>query len=95
MAPLIIKLIGAAVGSLIADTIDKKVKEKNSQKLLQDSGQNVKPVSDNAKSVPKVTTGDSEKSSETGSNRGDQRADSGVSDNSDESSGEVNNEPDK
>lgn len=95
MAPIIIKLLGAAVGSLIADTIDKKVKEKNSQKLLQDSGQNVKPVSDNAKSVPKVGTDDSKKSHKASGHRGNQRSDSGVPDNSDEQSGEMNNEPDE
>lgn len=95
MAPIIIKLIGAALGSLIADSIDKNVRAKNSQKVLQDSGQDDKPVSDNAKSVPKVTTDDSKKPKQTSGNRGDQRADSGVSDDSTEQTGELSNEPDQ
>ncbi len=95
MAPIIIKLIGAALGSLIADSIDKNVRAKNSQKVLQDSGQDDKPVSDNAKSVPKVETDDSKKSDKAGSHRGNQRADSGVSDDSTEPTGELSNEPDQ
>jgi len=95
MAPLIVKLIGAAIGSLIADTVQKKVSEKNQAKALPTSKEGGNSVDSNASSVPKGKTDDSKKPNSASGNRGNQRPDSGVSDKPNDEPGVTDNEPDK
>lgn len=94
--PVFVKLIGAAAGAILADSVVKAV---NNKKDLQQSSQDDKPVtleSTKAKSMPKSgAKDDSKNSGETGGNRSDKRSDSGVSEQSSNENGELNNESDQ
>lgn len=95
MNPIFIKLIGAAIGSFLADFAGKKIADGKNQKALQSSGQNDKSDTPKAKTGPKEKPNDSKKPSKTGNGGGNQRPDSGSSDKSVNEPGVDENEPDQ